>query len=171
MPVTLSTTADNKLLIVQWADWRGQQRTNRILLKGSVADEDVVEIVDRLDQLSNARMVDVSFVVSFAITGYKAAANSNVPNENIQEFMALNFSGTHPINSRKRVFKTVSIPAPIKAIEDTSGNGRAVGNNTTLNALATTIAPSVKPSAPLPYWTFHRAYKTAREAQFSLIEM
>ena len=119
MPVTLSTNADSKLLIIQWADWRGQRRTDRILLKGTVANEDVVEIVDRLDQLSNARMLDVSLVVSFAVTGYKAAA-SNVPNENIQEFMALNFSGVNPINSRKRVFKTVSIPAPLTCLRDRS---------------------------------------------------
>jgi hypothetical protein len=148
MPVTLSTNADSKLLIIQWADWRGQRRTDRILLKGTVANEDVVEIVDRLDQLSNARMLDVSLVVSFAVTGYKAAAASNVPNENIQEFMALNFSGVNPINSRKRVFKTVSIPAPLKAIEDASGNGRAVGNNTTLNALVADLATNLAYVAP-----------------------
>jgi len=148
MALVMPTNADNKLLVIQWADWRGQRRTVRILLKGTVTNEDALEIVGRLDALSNAQMLDVNLVVSFAITGYKASANSNVPNENIQEFMALNFSGASLLNSRKRVFKTVSIPAPLKAIEDPGGNGRAVGSNATLNALVADLAANLAYVAP-----------------------
>lgn len=148
MPITLSTTAATKLLVVQFADWRGQRRTERVLLKGALSNDDAVLIVDKLDALTNARIIEAELVVSFAFSGMKAAATSNVPNENIQEFMALNFSGVNPINARKRVFKTVSIPAPIKAIESTSGDGRAVGDNANLNALTAALETNLAWIAP-----------------------
>lgn len=149
MPVTLpnSTTPVTKLMVVQFIDWRGQRRTERILLKGGLSTDDAITIVTQLDALSNAR-IEAELVYSFAFSGMKASAASNVPNENIQEFMALNFSGTNPINPRKRVFKTISIPAPIKAIESTSGNGRAVGDNAGLNALIAALETNLAWVAP-----------------------
>ena len=146
--VSLSNTAATKLLVVQFADWRGQRRTERILLKGAITNNEAALIVEKLDALTNARILEAELVVSFAFSGMKASATANVPNENIQEFMALNFSGTNPINPRKRVFKTVSIPAPIKAIESTSGNGRAVGDNQDLNALTAALETNLAWIAP-----------------------
>lgn len=148
MPVALDTTPDTQLMVIQFADWRGQRRTERILLKGSLIAADAVTIAEKIDLLTNAVILSAQLVVSYPFSGFKEEAASNVPNENIQEFMALNFSGTNPINPRKRVYKTVSIPAPIRAIEATNGSGRAVTSNTHLNTLTLTLANNLAWIAP-----------------------
>ncbi len=135
MAIELGANPASKTLVITFADWRGQRRTERILLKGTATDNDIVAILTDLDGISNAKVVSAEVVASVKATGFKASATQNVPNENIQEFMALNFSGTNPLNSKKRVYKTVPIPAPMKGIEDSSGSGKAVGNNATLNNL------------------------------------
>jgi hypothetical protein len=139
MAITLGTNPISKTLVVVMKDWRGQKKTERILLKGTVTDADVIAILTGLDSLSNAEIISAELTSSVVADGYKANPISGVPNENIQEFMALNLFGTNPINTAKRVFKTVAIPAPIKAIEATSGSGIAVADNVALNAMVAAL--------------------------------
>lgn len=100
-----------------------QRRTERVLLKGALSNDDAVLIVDKLDALTNARIIEAELVVSFAFSGMKAAATSNVPNENIQEFMALNFSGVNPINARKRVSRPSASQRPSRRSKALAATG------------------------------------------------
>lgn len=148
MAITLGATPSSKTLTVVSEDWRGQRRTDRILLKGNVTDGDVIAILTELDALSNARIISATLSSLVEADGFKLAALDGVPNENIHDLMALNFLGTNPINSAKKVNKTVTICAPLKAIETASGSGAAVGDNANLNTLTAKLETNLAYLAP-----------------------
>jgi len=133
MAITLSEDPVVQTMTLVMEDWRGQRRTYKIPLKGSVLEADVIAALTALDGLTNARVVSAELLAETRASGFKANA-IQAANRDIQNFMALNFAGSNPINPLKTVFKTVSIPAFIAAIEHSSGSGVAVTDNPTLNA-------------------------------------
>lgn len=109
MAITISAAADAFTLGGILKSTTGDEAVKRTLLNGAAIDADIIQLLQDMDDLSNARMLKWKWAGRKA-TGFDAAASTNSQNL-VSAFMQLNFSQVDPINADKTVERHWSLPA------------------------------------------------------------
>lgn len=122
--------SSERVLVLQFEDFRGQVLNKRYELHGATTDAQIATLVDEYDAVTNARFTKAFVEDIKPITGTKAVA-LNALERNISEQMELAFEAVDVVTGRT-VTKTVIVPSMIAAIENLDGFPSVV--NAPLNA-------------------------------------
>jgi hypothetical protein len=125
MAVTLGPV-NHLTITVVFQDFRGQKKTLKLQVDAATTDTQIGLIVGSLDNLSNAKILSAEVSAVRLAAGLKTAAVNTGHEVNVSELMEYTLTAVNPLNSAKKIARTIGIPAMIGAQENVDGSPIAV---------------------------------------------
>lgn len=116
MAITLAATPDVQSLSGSFKSVTGDEAFKRTILDGGMIDADVEQLLQFMDDLSNAQMIGWKWG-DRAASGFAGSASSSSQNL-VSAFMVLNFAKVHPLNASETVQKSWVLPAYLDTLRD-----------------------------------------------------
>lgn len=114
MAITIDAAAAALTLGGTFKSTTGDEAVKRTLLDGSAADADIEQLIQDMDDLSNAKMIGWKFG-GRGIHGMDSSAQTTSQNL-VSAFMQLNFTQVDPVNAEKTVERHWSLPAYVDTL-------------------------------------------------------
>jgi hypothetical protein len=114
LAITLEAAASGLVLGGIFKSTTGDEAVKRTLLNGAADDSAIIQLLQDMDDLSNAKMMKWKWGGRKA-TGFDSSASTNSQNL-VSAFMQLNFSQVDPVNADNTVERHWTLPAYVDTL-------------------------------------------------------